>query len=112
VRELIQAVRDADESWVGHDPEAAGRYWGARGALDAACHPSTIDDDALDAALRAIDAEVHQTQRRMIAALYWRVGVLVCELDEQFTLAENIALLDEAAGVEDVARAMEAACAR
>ncbi len=101
MRALIQEVRDADESWVGHDPEAAGRYWAARGALDAACHPSTIDDDGLDAALRAIDAEVHQTQRRMIAALYWRAGVLSAG-----------GYLVPAVHIISMAQDMEATCAR
>ena len=115
MRALIQEVRDADESWVGHDPEAAGRYWSARGALDAACHPSTIDDDALDAALRAIDTEVRHTQRRMIAALYWRVGatmVLAERADERGIHARANRLCMAAGGMYSAAKAMEDACAR
>lgn len=60
-------------------------------------------------------AEVHQTQRRMIAALYWRAGatMVLAERAEKAgngPMAER--LINDGAGTWNVARAMEAACAR
>ena len=112
MRALIQEVKDADDAWAGHDPEAAGRYWAARGALDAACHPSTIDDDGLDAALRALDDERQQTQRRMIAALYWRAGVAAHLADVSYVFGERRGYTSMRNGLIFAARAMEAACPR
>lgn len=117
MRDLIQATKDADESWAGHDPKAAGRYWAARGALDAACHPSTIDDDALDAVLRALDDERRQTQRRMIAALYWRAGWAKDAAERERPSSQHrTALMRRYLSAREVASdmqiAMEAACAR
>lgn len=60
-------------------------------------------------------AEVHQTQRRMIAALYWRAGATMV-LAERAEKAGNgpraERLINDGAGTWNAARAMEAACAR
>jgi len=60
-------------------------------------------------------AEVHQTQRRMIAALYWRAGATMV-LAERAEKAGNgpraERLINAGAGTWNAARAMEAACAR
>ena len=77
MRKLIQAVKDADDAWHGHDLDAAGRYWEARNHMEVMLGLD-LDDDSIAATLAAIDAEVRQTQRGMIAALYWRAGVYAC----------------------------------
>lgn len=60
-------------------------------------------------------AEVRQTQRRMIAALYWRVGatmVLAERADERGIHARANRLCMAAGGMYSAAKAMEDACAR
>lgn len=59
-------------------------------------------------------AEVHQTQRRMIAALYWRAGatmVLAARAESRRQHAKCDRLCNAAAGAFSAAQAMEAACA-
>jgi len=60
-------------------------------------------------------AEVRQTQRRMIAALYWRAGatmVLAARAESRRQHAKCDRLCNAAAGAFSAAQAMEAACAR
>lgn len=63
----------------------------------------------------ALDDERRQTQRRMIAALYWRVGatmVLAERADERGIHARANRLCMAAGGMYSAAKAMEDACAR
>ncbi len=63
----------------------------------------------------ALDDERRQTQRRMIAALYWRAGTTMV-LAERAEKAGNgpraERLINDGAGTWNAARAMEAACPR
>ena len=58
-------------------------------------------------------AEVRQTQRRMIAALYWRAGDLYRQARRTpLGCTYRTSTLREACALETFAEAMEAACAR
>lgn len=57
-------------------------------------------------------AEVHQTQRRMIAALYWRAGVAAHLADVSCVFGEQRGYTSMRNALIFAARAMEAACAR
>lgn len=57
-------------------------------------------------------AEVHQTQRRMIAALYWRAGVARHLADVSTVRGQTGRYLQMHDTLVHAARAMEAACAR
>mgnify|MGYP007100074784 CR=1 FL=1 len=63
----------------------------------------------------ALDDERRQTQRQMIAALYWRAGATMV-LAERAEKAGNgpraERLINDGAGTWNAARAMEAACPR
>ena len=63
----------------------------------------------------AAETERRQTQRRMIAALYWRAGATMV-LAERAEKAGNgpraERLINDGAGTWNAARAMEAACPR
>lgn len=64
---------------------------------------------------RALADERHQTQRRMIAALYWRAGatmVLAARAESRRQHAKCDRLCNAAGGAFSAAQAMEAACAR
>ena len=63
----------------------------------------------------AVHAAVRDTQRRMIAALYWRAGatmVLAERAESRRQHAKCDRLCNAAAGAFSAAQAMEAACAR
>lgn len=57
-------------------------------------------------------AEVRQTQRRMIAALYWRAGVAAHLADVSCVFGEQRGYTSMRNALIFAARAMEAACAR
>ena len=80
----------------------------------AARHPGLIMLASANV-VAALDDERHQTQRRMIAALYWRAGatmVLAARAESRRQHAKCDRLCNAAAGAFSAAQAMEAACAR
>ena len=78
--------------------------------------PMSVPHDRVVRAIAvALDDERRQTQRRMIAALYWRAGATMV-LAERAEKAGNgpraERLINAGAGTWNAARAMEAACPR